>query len=298
MKRSLDRTGWSVGAVVVVAALLSTACTAGPGVASATPTSTPRSSATAGPSMAPPSAAGSTSPSPTAAPLIWTKASLKKDWPAPTRSEPAGPPTIVPVYSKTVYTDCPGANCETEHEGDPYVDPTGDTGSGVLPWVDITRVDLGDSGLCISLASAPGCEASAGRPGVGPTEQWMAYGIVFDTDRDGVADRRYGVDNMPLDGPVPSHGDWPHRAWITDLHSGRTESAAGPPYGEVGKTFFDTWWSPLRWSIGGEAAGGGTMGKTFDVPFYLWASEIKDGRVVATDYAPDVGWIVSSTKKP
>jgi hypothetical protein len=25
--------------------------------------------------------------------------------------------------------------------------------------------------------------------------------------------------------------------------------------------------------------------------FYAWASVIKDGRVVATDYAPDVGWL-------
>jgi hypothetical protein len=25
--------------------------------------------------------------------------------------------------------------------------------------------------------------------------------------------------------------------------------------------------------------------------FYAWASVIEDGRVVATDYAPDVGWL-------
>ena len=31
-----------------------------------------------------------------------------------------------------------------------------------------------------------------------------------------------------------------------------------------------------------------------DVPFYVWASVIKDGRVVATDYAPDVGWLLPS----
>ena len=42
----------------------------------------------------------STSPSPTAAPLIWTKASLEEDWPAPVRTEPAGPATIVPIFSR------------------------------------------------------------------------------------------------------------------------------------------------------------------------------------------------------
>jgi hypothetical protein len=28
--------------------------------------------------------------------------------------------------------------------------------------------------------------------------------------------------------------------------------------------------------------------------FYAWASVIQNGRVVATDYAPDIGWIVAS----
>ena len=27
-------------------------------------------------------------------------------------------------------------------------------------------------------------------------------------------------------------------------------------------------------------------------PFYVWASVIENGRVVATDYAPDVGWLL------
>ena len=42
------------------------------------------------------------------------------------------------------------------------------------------------------------------------------------------------------------------------------------------------------------AAGGGTSGMLLDVPIYAWASEIKDGQVVATDYAPDVGWLLPS----
>ena len=31
------------------------------------------------------------------------------------------------------------------------------------------------------------------------------------------------------------------------------------------------------------------------MPFYVWASVIVDGRVVATDYAPDSGWLIPST---
>jgi hypothetical protein len=38
--------------------------------------------------------------------------------------------------------------------------------------------------------------------------------------------------------------------------------------------------------------GTGTEGARFDSPFYVWASEIVDGRVVATDFAPDTGWLI------
>ncbi len=30
------------------------------------------------------------------------------------------------------------------------------------------------------------------------------------------------------------------------------------------------------------------------MPFYTWASVIVNGRVVATDYAPDTGWLVAT----
>ena len=36
-------------------------------------------------------------------------------------------------------------------------------------------------------------------PVVDPAEQWIAYGVVIDDDRDGVPDWRYGIDNMPAD---------------------------------------------------------------------------------------------------
>ena len=37
-----------------------------------------------------------------------------------------------------------------------------------------------------------------------------------------------------------------------------------------------------------------TWGFELDMPFYTWASVIVNGRVVATDYAPDAGWLVAT----
>jgi hypothetical protein len=236
------------------------------------------------PSVATPSPGASSSPSPTTAALTWTQASLDEDWPAPVRPEPAGAAIVRPILLKDVVDNpaLPLADQGHSLRSGRYTDPTGDTGSAVFPWVDIREV-----GFCGTACLVPTFVSNV--PVVDPTEQWIAYGVVFDTDRDGVADWRYGVDNMPVD---PS-GVWEHRAWRTDLHTGQTESAAGPPYGSVGKTFFDTFY-PTRWNFGGDAAGGGPMSMTFDVPFYVWASVILDGRVVATDYAPDVGWLLPS----
>jgi hypothetical protein len=35
-----------------------------------------------------------------------------------------------------------------------------------------------------------------------------------------------------------------------------------------------------------------------DAPFYFWSSLIVDGGIVATDYAPDVGWIDMNASRP
>jgi hypothetical protein len=208
-------------------------------------------------------------------PLTWTQASLKEDWPAPVRPEPAGGAIVQPFPEAVPDADgrIPGQ----------HTDPSGDTGSECFPWVDINVV----TGHIFALASTQ-------PPVVDPTVQWIAYGMVIDEDRDGVPDWRYGIDNMPVD----ATGGRPHRAWITDLHTGRTESVAGPPYGIVGNTTFDTFYptgledtGSVRWMLAGGKCDGCT---DTDAPFYVWASVIQDGRVVATDYAPDVGWLDSS----
>ena len=66
---------------------------------------------------------------------------------------------------------------------------------------------------------------------VDPTELWVAYGVVLDDDRDGVPDWRYGIDNLPdPTGEEVANGGAPHRAWRTDLHTGRTERLVGQGY--------------------------------------------------------------------
>jgi hypothetical protein len=230
------------------------------------------------------SPAASSSPNASAAVLTWTQASLHEDWPASVRAEPGGAATVVPILLKDV-VDNPGAPLVDQRHtlrSGRYTDPSGDTGSAVFPWADIKEVTFCGS-ACLSIGPVSRFLAA-----VDPTEQWIAYGIVADTDGDGVPDRRYGFDNMPVD----ATGVWHYRSWITDLHTGRTEWASGPPYGvSVGKTEF--YGGPGRLVFGSDVTGGGTVGG-LPQRFYVWASVIQDGRVVATDYAPDVGWLLPS----
>ena len=212
-------------------------------------------------------------PSGPAGPLAWSEASLKEDWPAPVRSEPAGGATVVPLVDR-------------------YEDPTGDTESDAFPWVDIHAVSTGRSGSVRVSVPRP--------PHVDPTEQWIAYGLVVDDDGDGVADRRIGIDNIP--GPAADW--WRHRVWITDLHTGQTVSVVETTDTDsvVGDTFLDSnlpvcpATSPeclksANFGFGaGDIAGGGSFDGTPTL-FYAWASVIVDGRVMATDYAPDAGWL-------
>jgi hypothetical protein len=209
-----------------------------------------------------------------AGPLTWTQARLVEDWPAPVRPEPAGGASVQPMPFM-------------------YIDPTGDTGSDVDPWVDIREIRINEAGtdLWIELATnSP--------PAVDPSELWIAFGLVVDTDRDGVPDVRYGMDNLPR-----TVGDelGYHRAWRTDLHTGLT--VAGTSYGYLGETFLHTSWPGVTEENGlgalfdfggGETTTGAPFGSRLEGPLYAWAAVIENGRVVATDYAPDVGWLVAT----
>lgn len=221
-------------------------------------------------------------PSQPIGPLAWTPESMKEDWPAPVRPEPAEGGSVRPMPLT-------------------YLDPTSDNGSGNYPCVDIRWVMADTSEVYVKLVSNPPEE-------VDPTAQWIAYGVVTDDDRDGVPDWRYGVDRTAANAAE----DWVRlRGWRTNLHTGETEAGpyeGDPPWGRLGGGF--------QALIPTERAGsereasfrfGGAVettqgsqgwGFALDMPFYTWASVIVDGRVVATDYAPDAGWLVATRGVP
>jgi hypothetical protein len=206
-------------------------------------------------------------------PLAWTPERLNEDWPAPVRPEAAGGESVQPMPRT-------------------FLDPRGDNGSTAHPCVDISWVMADTSEVHLKLVAntlSSSMSAASNAPVVDPTEQWIAYGVVFDDDRDGVPDRRVGKENTP--GTVAGwNGN--NRVWITDLHTGRTVVQEGDYVGEVyvGAYFHG------RFSFGFDTTNGGGIKGTSLVnrPLYLWASVIQDGRVVATDYAPDVGWLDTS----
>jgi len=212
-------------------------------------------------------------------PLGWTQASMKKDWPAPVRPEPAGGGSVQPMRLT-------------------YLDPMRDNGSEAYPCVDIRWVTANTSEVHVKVDST--------QPVVDPADAWIAYGIVTDVDRDGVPDWRYGIDNTPVD--AADHGP-PTRGWRTNLHTGQTD--AGPEHdemvwsaygegtkmGRAPKSVYPRRGSDVGFLFGGAfetTQGSSRWGSELDVPFYTWASVIVDGVVVATDYAPDTGWLVAT----
>ena len=265
-------------------------------------------SPTIGPSMSPsraavavPSATPTPTPTATPIPILWTQASLKEDWPVPVRSEPAGGAIVRPLLLNIVPFDAESC-CKLVELGREF-DLTGDTAPDAISWVDIEVLSL-CSASCLDLW-LPGPP-----PNVGPTEQWIAYGLVTDDDGDGVGDRRIGIDNIPATaGSVREH-----RTWITDLHTGQTVTQTGDAYGLGGFTFEGTTYPVVNIEqptdgpdcpgdsarfhfAGGDIAGGGTFSR-LPKTFYAWASVIEGGQVVATDYSPDTGWLKPAAKAP
>jgi hypothetical protein len=245
-----------------------------PTEAEATPRPAPTPMPTARPSPSD-CAAPSSGPSQPAGSLAWTQPSLKEDWPAPVRPEPAGRGSVQPMPLT-------------------YFDPTGDTGSDVLPCVDIRAVIADTSSVDVKLVSNQ-------PPVVDPAQRWIAYGVVTDDDRDGVADWRYGTDNTPAE-PTMDGGDTHTRWWRTNLHTGQTD--AGPMDGPGSGDWLSAPFRPeypngsdASFAFGGAletTRGSAPWGIDLDMPFYAWSSVIVNGRVVATDYAPDAGWLVAT----
>jgi hypothetical protein len=214
-------------------------------------------------------------------PAAWTQESLREDWPGPVRPEPAGGGIVHPMPLT-------------------YLDPTGDTGSDAFPCVDIRAVMADTIDVHLKLDSNQ-------LPVVDPAELWIAYGVVVDDDRDGVPDWRYGTDNLPVDA-VPGFGknDSPNRGWRTNLHTGQTDAGpehyefaaygAGTALGRGPDAVYPSG-SDARFRFGGASEttqGSSPWGFELDMPFYTWASVIVNGRIVATDYAPNSGWLVAT----
>ena len=211
--------------------------------------------------------------------LTWTRSSLEQDWPVPIRAEPEGDAVVVPLVD---------AEPDQYAYLGQYTDPLGDIGPTAIPWLDIEEIRLSGgppslTGHGVIWAVDIDLAADIPLPVADPRERWVAYGLVLDTNGDNVPDVRLGMDNMPVTEPG-------HRAWRTELDSGRTVSEAGAPYGLVGGRYVDTYFP-------GEFTGDlakilvGLRAEEPTFRFYAWASVIEDGRVVATDYAPDLGWL-------
>ena len=224
--------------------------------------------------------------------LPWTPDSLVEDWPAPVRPEPVGGGPIVPM---ALADDATWDSSRGIWDSFEYRDPVGDVSGDSFAWIDIKEVGLGPgnvTGIGLQLAD------DVPHPQANPADRWIAFGVVQDTNGDGAADVRIGIDNLPVS---------EHRAWRTDLPSGETKSAVGPPYGWVGtaqggggagRFGLDSYYpgegdqsgnrASLQYSVTFEE-----LTRREAYAMYAWASMIEDGRVVATDYAPDVGWLVA-----
>lgn len=205
--------------------------------------------------------------------LSWSPERASADWPGEMRPEPSGcTPFVTPATCAISMGPCrPGART-----GLLYTDPLGDASPMALAFVDIVKGEFSVLGCygsrpCVAFELA----ATLPRPLPSPGDDWIAYGIVADTTGDGRADMRWGIDNA-------AGGD-ELRIWQADLTTGRTDISpccqdllmdasfpgdAGPARGLIGPA---SSWNVFR--------------------FYVWASVIRDGAIVATDYAPDFGWL-------
>jgi heat shock protein HslJ len=258
------------------------------------PSPAPLSSAPASPA---PSIAAEPDPAVDPLSLIWSTARIEQDWPGPLRSELAvGGPVIEAGLGPASHWDA----SERRWEGHSYEDPTGDVGPDV-PWIDIERVGLGTGPTTVSLRLA----VDAPSPFPEPAARWIAYGAVLDTDADGDADVRVGMDHV---------GAGRTRAWVTTLGSGQTRAWLWTPSGVVGpeqQVRIRDWVHPIfsarpdtgydpreaRFWFGPYGVFTFTTAPAaWQTPLrtYGWASLIEGGRVVATDFAPDVGWLVEA----
>ncbi len=156
-----------------------------------------------------------------------------------------------------------------------------------VSWADITKVGFTSDGQPhwrVEFAGRPPVAAELGG------ETVIAYGLVLETNDDGVADYVVGINNVA---PQRSH----FRVWVTDLATGHTDEQLGPPYG------FPVEFAHPNELQAGDPSRPPQMVFTFlpgsappgvaggAASFYAWASVTEGDEVVAWDYAPDDSWL-------
>ena len=227
-------------------------------------------------------------PKPT--PIVWTPAALQLPFPAPLRGEPFSGAGI-----DVEATDVPPDDLRGMPARSAWLDPQNDASGQGDPRVDLTLTEF-YTGPCLVVGTLCAFYRPAQlleRPAPDPRTEWLAYGIVVDKDGDGRADARVGIDNRP---------DGSFRAWWTDLTTGQTqvfgatanEGSSDGRYGESEFPFAVGTSRPQRayfylrpgwaWAVEGR--------------FYLWSALIRDGRLVATDFSPDSGWLRLPARPP
>lgn len=216
------------------------------------------------------------------------------DWPGALRPEPGVGSLEVARYTN-------------ERNGQPggdliFDDPVADLGVPAADHVDLrvvhVQTDLGDPfgyfAVSLMLQAAYPDDLRE------PVRHRAAYGLVLETNGDGVPDYRLGIENVP---------GGRYRLWLTDLATEETRAGLfgdglggdrrgdGYPFGDAihpgeGQDQGDDR-RRRAWVLVGPDHIGVERQLFADgrVHFYAWASLIEDGRIVATDYAPDRGWL-------
>lgn len=265
----------TAGAITLAGDRLRPPVTPDPSLVSASPnppSTAPSPSGAPSPCVEPtPSAVGSLSPET----LLWTSERHTQDWPGPLRVEPPGcVPILVPASTAGEIADYSYHDSADD----------GEQAFGVIDIVDVQfRADCWFApSVCVYFDMA----ADVPEPMPDPADQWIAYGIVVDTTGDGRPEFRYGIDNAAPD----ADGG---RMWRVDLTTGSTYSPIGIL--EAPQVMDAVFPSDRDLGLTAGFNPGSVYAKRLpDQPvfrFYVWASVIVDGQIVATDYAPDSGWI-------
>lgn len=210
----------------------------------------------------------------------WTHDSMREAFPVPLREEPRDGPGVV--------------------DSNNWADPLNDGRPTTDPRVDLVTIEfsqpsdsscLRPNQLCLFFAPAQPLE----RPIPEPDNDWISYGLVLDTDVDGVADSRFGLDNIP--------GGF-FRAWYPDPETSETTvylgSSGHSADGAYGESEFPIAGEGTRLDHGYMWISSALAGTSNDPrgQFYVWAALVRDGQIVSLDYAPDVGWLKAAYVAP